>query len=597
MMENLTKWYKKYPELYSAEIEALKNGFPGFTFIKKLPIDGNNQLVIVEGVLKITDSYNENIQIIFPEGYPYTSPSIIPFYKVHIGNGELMQPKPFHRGSQFNNGKICLYRSEEEWLPFMSGVGTALNQAKKWFNYATSAEGFPRDLIVDENPPLTSNIGQVLYYGKSIKFSGDHGDLLLKSFKDHHYALVQVSGENEDVITSIRTFQNDTFLTPKNKDFTFGHWYSVRDQESKNLIPSLAKNPENIKRFLHLNKGILIDDLLQNSGSIAKNKVIGFYFPNEEIIHFFQITYWKEGISNKFQVGYLLPKNLNEDLFARVNGLFDVNTISEKKILAIGLGAIGSEAVVELGNNGVGDFVIIDEEILNVGNIVRHRADLLQIGEKKVDVVKNLIQSKNPSAKVLPVSSNIFDVPIETLKGWIESCDIIFDFTAEDSVANYLNQIAYKDNSKSVLQASVTRGGGSGMVIAMVPGESICYECLKLKNMDTPPVSAFDFNSVKDSKAELGHCSKPALPGSSIDIKGVALQAARVSLQLLLKGTLNSYHNIIGYQYYWHGPSGSTNKDGKIIKPFEWEILKESKSICKECGAKNDKVSKDFKKC
>lgn len=590
-MKNM-HWHQSLPALYNAEMEVLKNGLPYFKFIEQVDFNKTGNLLQINGELSLSENRKQLVQIIFPAAYPYTPPEIFPLNGALTENGlqinQVLTPNgvkitvSFGKGNQYVNDKICLFRDEEEWTPFVHCVSMALEQAKRWFETALSKDGFTKDLIVEEDNPIAPYAGQVLNFLPPELPNGSEGILMLKSFKENYYSLIEMTIQENDNVTTISAFPDDTILSPTRQDIIFGRWFKV-DGDPKKLLPLMASHPTNFNGFL-AKVGIVLDDLLPNPQVTAKRTVIGFRFENSNEIHFFQLHYWKEGVGSKFQSAYLLPKNLSKELFARIDTLFDLSILSGKKVLVTGVGSIGSEVVSELASSGIGHFDILDEKRFEAGNSVRHAADLLSIGENKVDVVRKIIHAKNPKAKVRIFPTSIFNLSQGDLDKLIDENDVILDLTANKLVEGYLHQKVCVEKRKTLIQASVSKGGLTGLVLVMTPGKSACLRCLSEMKLNYVPVSNLDVSILKNAPADYGACSQPALPGSGLDTREVAIQTARVTLQVMLQNENSFYPKLAGYQYYWHGPAGTPGKS-----PFKWEINSvEALPSCEFCNSEND---------
>lgn len=71
------------------------------------------------------------------------------------------------------------------------------------------------------------------------------------------------------------------------------------------------------------------------------------------------------------------------------------------KVAVFGIGGVGSYVVEALARSGVGNFILVDKDIVSVSNINRQLiATHDTIGKLKVDVAKQRILSINPDAKV-----------------------------------------------------------------------------------------------------------------------------------------------------------------------------------------------------
>ncbi len=94
---------------------------------------------------------------------------------------------------------------------------------------------------------------------------------------------------------------------------------------------------------------------------------------------------------------------MNEQ-FSRTKNLIGeqkLNILQSKKVMVLGVGGVGGFAVEALARAGVQNFVIFDNDVVDISNINRQIiATFSTIGKKKVDVIKNRILDINPNAIV-----------------------------------------------------------------------------------------------------------------------------------------------------------------------------------------------------
>ena len=104
--------------------------------------------------------------------------------------------------------------------------------------------------------------------------------------------------------------------------------------------------------------------------------------------------------------------------------------LQKSKVAVFGLGGVGSYVVEALARAGVGNFTLVDNDIVTLSNINRQIiATMDTIGKDKVSVSKERILSINPNAKVetykeffLKDSKDLFD---ETFDYVIDAIDTI----------------------------------------------------------------------------------------------------------------------------------------------------------------------------
>ena len=90
--------------------------------------------------------------------------------------------------------------------------------------------------------------------------------------------------------------------------------------------------------------------------------------------------------------------------FSRTQMLIGKNGIEKlnnSKIAIFGIGGVGSYAIEGLARAGIGKFILVDSDIVDITNINRQLGALHStIGKYKVDVMKERILDINPNAIV-----------------------------------------------------------------------------------------------------------------------------------------------------------------------------------------------------
>lgn len=82
-------------------------------------------------------------------------------------------------------------------------------------------------------------------------------------------------------------------------------------------------------------------------------------------------------------------------------GKENIEKLQKSTIAVFGCGGVGSYAVEALARAGIGNFVLVDNDIVDITNINRQLiADTTTVGRDKVEVEKERIKKINPEAKV-----------------------------------------------------------------------------------------------------------------------------------------------------------------------------------------------------
>lgn len=105
-------------------------------------------------------------------------------------------------------------------------------------------------------------------------------------------------------------------------------------------------------------------------------------------------------ISNEDKEGDYFMKNIfsREELLI---GKENVEKLKKSKVAVFGIGGVGSYVVEALARAGIGNFVLVDNDNIDITNINRQIiATTKTIGKAKVEVAKERILEINPDAKV-----------------------------------------------------------------------------------------------------------------------------------------------------------------------------------------------------
>lgn len=131
---------------------------------------------------------------------------------------------------------------------------------------------------------------------------------------------------------------------------------------------------------------------------------------------------------------------MNEQLFLRTGGVLGtaaVKKLNASKVAIFGLGGVGSYVAEALARTGVGEFILIDKDVVETSNINRQLiATTKNIGTLKTDAQRQRILEINPEAKV--ETCPMFYIENSGGK-LIEGCDYVVD--AIDNVTAKLNLI------------------------------------------------------------------------------------------------------------------------------------------------------------
>ncbi|MFD3002642.1 ThiF family adenylyltransferase [Pontibacter toksunensis] len=111
--------------------------------------------------------------------------------------------------------------------------------------------------------------------------------------------------------------------------------------------------------------------------------------------------------------------------------------LRKANVLLLGAGALGANLAEQLVRMGVTDMTLVDPDLLEAGNLVRHPLNLPQLNRNKAVSVADGLNHANPSARVvgLAVSATSKDKALEDA---VRAATLIIDATASDTVLREL---------------------------------------------------------------------------------------------------------------------------------------------------------------
>ncbi len=220
-----------------------------------------------------------------------------------------------------------------------------------------------------------------------------------------------------------------------------------------------------------------------------------------------------------------------ETIFRRVAG-YDVELLSKKICIVLGCGSIGSRVAETLIKSGVGRLILVDNDVLRVGNISRHILGLDYLGQNKADALREILLRKNPYSNIQAINLNITR-ETEKLYKFIESCDQIISCLGRDSVECLVNEIAlyYK---KPVIYCRSYIQSRIGEIVWCNGKSEPCFQCaatyLSQKSCPIPKLPELTFEELVSFDTD---CGSAFIPASAVDLDLISLHCIRIALSFL----------------------------------------------------------------
>lgn len=163
-----------------------------------------------------------------------------------------------------------------------------------------------------------------------------------------------------------------------------------------------------------------------------------------------------------------------QQLFSPI-GEIGQQSLKQKHVLIVGVGALGSASAEALVRAGIGKLTLIDRDYVEWSNLQRQQLYTEQDAQEKLPKVvaaKNRLQRINSEVELNVV---IGDACMESLLPLLENVDIIIDATDNFDTRFLINDLAQKFRIPWVYGSCV---GSYGATYTVIPGKTPCLHCL-----------------------------------------------------------------------------------------------------------------------
>lgn len=170
--------------------------------------------------------------------------------------------------------------------------------------------------------------------------------------------------------------------------------------------------------------------------------------------------------------------NLYQNIFSRNTGILESSMLKDKCAFILGCGSVGSLVALELARAGIGNFVLVDNDILEYHNLCRHQCSISEVGEYKVDALKRRILEINPSAKVEAIVSTVEMLDRPIFDAFCQKEQTILIGCADNRFADvYANSISVMYGIP-FLSIGFWERAFAGEIFYYLPNKNMpCYKC------------------------------------------------------------------------------------------------------------------------
>jgi molybdopterin/thiamine biosynthesis adenylyltransferase len=162
--------------------------------------------------------------------------------------------------------------------------------------------------------------------------------------------------------------------------------------------------------------------------------------------------------------------------FERLEALFDVQLFADVKVLIAGCGSGGGAVALQLVMSGIRNFTLLDRDVLEPENVIRHVCGRSFIGCRKVEALAEVLRDRNPSVNVKAIHADIMTCP--EVVSEVKASDVVVLATDNEPSRYTLNEICVRNRIPFVVGRVFTRGIG-GEVFSYRPDSGGCLACLE----------------------------------------------------------------------------------------------------------------------
>lgn len=201
--------------------------------------------------------------------------------------------------------------------------------------------------------------------------------------------------------------------------------------------------------------------------------------------------------------------------------------VASRHVLLLGAGALGSAVAEMLIRAGVGRMTVVDDDVLEAGNLVRHTLTLAELGQPKATALAARLNAANPHARVDAFPGRFppehVDNPL-----W-QQPRVIVDTTGSNEVAADLTCFPW-DGERLFVSLSLGLGAHR---LYLYAGQATTFPADHFRN-SVDPLAREDFESSgPDLPREGTGCWHPVFPARADDIWLLAAAAIKLIVGLM----------------------------------------------------------------
>lgn len=148
----------------------------------------------------------------------------------------------------------------------------------------------------------------------------------------------------------------------------------------------------------------------------------------------------------------------------------------QQTILCVGTGA-GSYAVKTLARTCPREIRLVDFDIVESHNLSRTTYTIDEIGQPKVEALKDQILAENPYTRITAHAVDLLTLSPESLDELLTDVDLLIAGTDQFAAQARINELSHQFNIPAVF-VGIYAQASAGRIIWQLPGQTPCYRCI-----------------------------------------------------------------------------------------------------------------------
>lgn len=579
-------WWIRYPNALENEKKALDAA--GYTWQMDEAAFNRGRLV-----LHVDVQYGgETLKVFadYPDTYPYFQPNV-------TYDGKLLSRHHHPLGRN-----LCLLAREgEDWTPGTDTLAGLLDEQLPKLLSVNDSDA-SSEYVAEHEDHIGEPVSSFLEYehNSAIVVPDETPPSEIASGKLHvmlselppHNSLQQTNTPVRGVITRITDLKENTLVDagtapPSFQSKHIGYWLRLPERPTLEAIPELAtylfeqfkeRAPEAAKTL--------------SAGKRGQLFILGFIWPDERSWR----TTSDDWVFLRTEIKQERKKSRPTNFRIRpiradwggerawMQRAPALRPLRSKRVLLIGLGAIGSPVAINLARAGIGHLDLIDHDDIQIGNTIRWALGWSYVGLSKCAALASYITAEYPYTRAFGYNCRIgapttpnerFFSDYDLVWSQMKDADIIIDATANFRVSHFLSDLA-QDMSIPYLWLTGTHGAAGGVVGRIQPGKTKgCWHCFQHRLADETIRMPADSGG---NEIQAGGCSQATFIGAGIDSDEIALLASRLAAATLCTGEVDGYPD-----FNWDVAVADLQRDGISLAPAWSTYSLDKHTDCTAC--------------